>query len=484
MIRTNSNVRKIAFMMNDIRFVMMHIIIPILSMLIAIYISKIYQARYNDNYQEYEQELSRVLYNIQTTIQYIQNHHDINFTHYIKNTRIAADAQQLAESIQYDFPLNLYNIMTHYVENTSSLSYVIFSNQNNLKHIPIISSRNFNPGELHRCNLSPINSTYTLYLCPDPKKKLFPNQYAIVFRYFIINMISLYSAAAYLAKKISPSLLSTYLSKKFRPSFRFIVKSVNPLLEQNHWENMDSYITRQFLHNLTHELRNPISTLIGMSNIIKNQALDFYNAQTLYTETIDKESKKLMEMVDNLIEIIKITNNNIPVNNKSYVSINDIISKILKHLQEKIYSQQITIDYDSTHQFVPIMFLDYHKTYTAILHIITGIMSYCDNHNRIIINTHYIEKEKKASVIFSCDIEITQPDRQQVIYNHDQEERDSYLPIPVPEISLYIAREHLLSQRIKWSLSSKNNHTKIILSFPDKVLIINNNHYASENTQY
>lgn len=60
-----------------------------------------------------------------------------------------------------------------------------------------------------------------------------------------------------------------------------------------------------FLANMSHEIRTPMSSVIGFADLLKNEQLD-YKTRLQFLDIIDNNSKQLLNLVDDIIDVSKI----------------------------------------------------------------------------------------------------------------------------------------------------------------------------------
>ncbi len=101
-----------------------------------------------------------------------------------------------------------------------------------------------------------------------------------------------------------------------------------------------------FLQNISHEIRTPLNGILGFSKLLNNKNNSLEEVEE-YTEIIKQSSERLLEIVNNVLEISKIETGQMEVFPKSF-SINSIINDLfsfyspmakIKDLQLSYYTQ-------------------------------------------------------------------------------------------------------------------------------------------------
>ena len=74
-------------------------------------------------------------------------------------------------------------------------------------------------------------------------------------------------------------------------------------------------IFTELISTISHELKSPLTGIIGLSSLLKEQKLgELTQRQTLYTQLINNSGYKLMEIVNDLLELQGIVDSNVAVN--------------------------------------------------------------------------------------------------------------------------------------------------------------------------
>ena len=81
-----------------------------------------------------------------------------------------------------------------------------------------------------------------------------------------------------------------------------------------------------FLANMSHEIRTPINTIIGFSELIKNENLTAQKHKK-YSEIIEENSQALLRLIDDIIDVAKIEANELKIK-KEACSLGDLFSEL------------------------------------------------------------------------------------------------------------------------------------------------------------
>lgn len=81
-----------------------------------------------------------------------------------------------------------------------------------------------------------------------------------------------------------------------------------------------------FLANMSHEIRTPINTIIGFSELIKNENITS-NKRNKYSGIIEENSQSLLRLIDDIIDVAKIEANELKIK-KEACSLGDLFSEL------------------------------------------------------------------------------------------------------------------------------------------------------------
>lgn len=151
--------------------------------------------------------------------------------------------------------------------------------------------------------------------------------------------------------------------------FQGLLILVNDITTLKHAEQFQ----KQFTADVSHELKTPLSALIGMSEILiqndvaKEDQKDFIN-------TIHDEALRLEVMIKDLLTISKMDRLDYELV-KSKVSITKIIKKVIQLMKNPIDNKglELEIDIEET-----LLFIDENKFYQVILNLVKNALAYTD----------------------------------------------------------------------------------------------------------
>lgn len=129
--------------------------------------------------------------------------------------------------------------------------------------------------------------------------------------------------------------------------FFFQIRKKNKLIQRYNLDLEEANATKEkFLSVISHDLRSPFNTLIGMSNIlvnnVKENKLDKISANA---EAINESSRKAYVLLDNLMQWVSLQKEKISIKKES-LQANEVVEEVLLLFRNQALAQSITIRKD------------------------------------------------------------------------------------------------------------------------------------------
>ena len=152
----------------------------------------------------------------------------------------------------------------------------------------------------------------------------------------------------------------------------------------------------EFISNMTHELKTPISTISVASEILQNNYVNHDKDKVIkYSQMIFEENNRLKRLVDRVMQVGLFEEGRLSIT-KETVDIHKIIIEAYKPLELVINKKNgsILTDFQLNNSMIDI---DTNHIRNVISNIIENAIKYSDNELSIIIRTY--EKNNKAIVV-------------------------------------------------------------------------------------
>lgn len=219
---------------------------------------------------------------------------------------------------------------------------------------------------------------------PNKKSVLFPKHKNLVY-YFAIRFPN------------ETTFLFSSLRFWFVLSFALIiillvyVYSIYTIIQQKKY----SELQRDFINNMTHEFKTPLSSiLLASSYLNKQDVIRKDDKLEKYTEIIINQSKKLNSHIEQILNIAK--SDNAPmIMNKTEIAIVPILNDVIENMQLKHPNLKVKINIDND---FTILADEFHFT-NIIYNLLDNSIKYCDKNPTMNINISEDKNQIKLDFI-------------------------------------------------------------------------------------
>ena len=170
---------------------------------------------------------------------------------------------------------------------------------------------------------------------------------------------------------------------------------VTILQDMTHEREVDRMKT-EFVSSVSHELRTPLTSIKGfIATILRDPEMD-PQRRIEFLDIADKESDRLIDLIEDLLEISHIEAGRLQLNKSAY-RIDDLIDHILPSLQQQISGKRHTLSV--LHQAgIPRLAGDRIKLQTAIHNLLTNAIKYTPDGGDIEIRTFKTEAGVRVEI--------------------------------------------------------------------------------------
>ena len=103
----------------------------------------------------------------------------------------------------------------------------------------------------------------------------------------------------------------------------------------------------ELILNVTHDIKSPLTAIIGLSSLLKETKIDHtQNNQLRYSQMIYKSGKKLIDLINDFLNITRLTTENFELNLEC-IEIENLCEKIYFQAQEKLKAVATTLQNDA-----------------------------------------------------------------------------------------------------------------------------------------
>ena len=144
---------------------------------------------------------------------------------------------------------------------------------------------------------------------------------------------------------------------KISENISYLKKIENDLKKAKQDAEIANNYKNHFLANMSHEIRTPINTIIGFSELIKNENLTI-EKRNKFSDIIEENSQALLRLIDDIIDVAKIEANELKIK-KEACSLDDLFSELetiytnyLKKKQKSSLELVVQIPEESHHDVI------------------------------------------------------------------------------------------------------------------------------------
>jgi two-component system phosphate regulon sensor histidine kinase PhoR len=168
------------------------------------------------------------------------------------------------------------------------------------------------------------------------------------------------------------------------------VYSIYTIIQQKKY----SELQKDFINNMTHEFKTPLSSILLASNYLSNQkAINENEKLDRYTQIIINQSHKLNQHIEKVLNIAKSDNSSLNI------ELNEIkLIETLKHVIEniKLKHDDLLVTITNQHEYI-ILADEFHFT-NIIYNLLDNSIKYCNQKPKI--NIEIFESNGKISLLF------------------------------------------------------------------------------------
>ncbi len=152
-------------------------------------------------------------------------------------------------------------------------------------------------------------------------------------------------------------------------------------------------LRREFSANVSHELKTPLTTILGLSELIYNDMVQ-PNDYKEFGGKIKTESERLLILIDNIIKISQL-DENLFTNTFENINITSVINDVVKSLDNATNAKGVTIFVDSNNETI-----NGNKQYiTELLYnIIENSVKYNKENGKVFVTTSTLNNKVKIEI--------------------------------------------------------------------------------------
>lgn len=151
----------------------------------------------------------------------------------------------------------------------------------------------------------------------------------------------------------------------------------------------------QLISNVSHDLKTPLTSIITYVDLLKQEDLD-PDTRKEYIDILDKKSKRLQVLIEDLFEASKASTGNIELNLEN-LDVIALLRQTLGEMEEKINQTTLKMRVNLPENKI-ICNLDGARTFRVFENVLSNILKYSMSNSRVYIDA--VENEKTVDLIF------------------------------------------------------------------------------------
>ncbi|WP_028411933.1 sensor histidine kinase [Priestia megaterium] len=166
------------------------------------------------------------------------------------------------------------------------------------------------------------------------------------------------------------------------------------LQTSQHVQVKSERLKTELITNVSHDLRTPLTSIMTYTALLKSQDLTS-DEQHAYVEIIDRKSKRLQTLIDDLFEVSKMASGNVELH-KDTIDINQLLHQALAEYDEAIKDSTLQFRIQSIQK--PIFAtVDGQKLWRVFDNLIENILKYSLEQTRVYISVQEINEQVKLT---------------------------------------------------------------------------------------
>lgn len=198
--------------------------------------------------------------------------------------------------------------------------------------------------------------------------------------------------------EISKGNLNYELEMKGEDELSIVANQINlmekSILNMIEKERQNEKMQRELITNISHDLKTPLTIILGYLDIIRTKAYKSKDEEEKYIETTYEKALLLQKMVLKLFELVKLSDKEI-ILNKSGVNINKLLRQVITDYAPIADGKNINIEYKNSQSTI-ILNVDLDKICRVFNNLLSNAIKYSEENENIIVT---LEEDSAGAII-------------------------------------------------------------------------------------
>ena len=162
------------------------------------------------------------------------------------------------------------------------------------------------------------------------------------------------------------------------------------LRERNEALETADRLKSEFIANVSYELRTPLNTIVGFSEILTGEYFgDLNQRQTEYSKGIYESSQRLLSLIDDILDLATIESGHMSLELET-VDVHDLLDSVLGLTRERVLRKSLKLDFDCPEN-IGLILADERRLKQALFNILSNSVKFTPEEGEITVSARRVE---------------------------------------------------------------------------------------------
>ena len=255
------------------------------------------------------------------------------------------------------------------------------------------------------------------------------------------------------------------LSDKLEKTISELKSANNELLRDIEKKDRNEEMRKEFIANVSHELKTPIALIQSYSEGLKEGIIDDEESRDYYLDVIIDESNRMNNLVKDLMTLSELEFGNKPIEIERF-NIVEMINNKISSSSILLKQNDITLEFENSEEEI-FVWADEFKTEEVLENYISNAIHYCEGEKKIIISLEKKEETVRINV-FNTGSKINDEDADRIWEKFYKADRARSRDYGGTGIGLSIVKAIMTSINMAYGSSNEENGVNFYFELPIK----------------
>ena len=162
----------------------------------------------------------------------------------------------------------------------------------------------------------------------------------IIFLVLIVGRVSYITTISNFVNKVAVGDLSTRVPLKYNNELRELAENINNMVEQLQNQEEEE---KEFITNIAHDLRTPLTTILGYSKMIEDKVYENEEELQRYISIINRKGTYLKTMLEDFFQYSKLNSKDWPME-KMEINLNELVLQLINCEESAFIKKGLQLD--------------------------------------------------------------------------------------------------------------------------------------------